>query len=184
MKLTAKQQKTVEDNMGLVGQVIKDKVHGVTNLGIYTYDDLFQIGCIGLCKAVYTDHGGSCLSTYAYRLIWNEICDALIYATRRSAAEHVTDPEMMPVDESRYNAVSPELRMDLYAALRIAEKTATGVTAKGVKALQLMSEGYTCKEIGKRMNASANNVTAWISKARKYLQSLPEVRNLKPEASV
>ena len=48
--------------MGLVGKVIKDKVHGVNGLGIYTYDDLFQIGCIGLCKAAATDKGG-CFST-------------------------------------------------------------------------------------------------------------------------
>lgn len=40
------------------------------------YDDIFRIGCIGLCKAAATDKGGT-FFTYAYRLIWNEICDAL-----------------------------------------------------------------------------------------------------------
>ena len=57
-------------------------------------DDLFQIGCIGLCKAAATDKGGT-FSTYAYRLIWNEICDALIYSTRRQAAEFSSD--MIPL---------------------------------------------------------------------------------------
>ena len=51
MTLTTEQQKKVEENLGLVGKVIKDKVHGLTSVSIYTYDDLFQIGCIGLCKA-------------------------------------------------------------------------------------------------------------------------------------
>ena len=81
MTLTERQQRIVEANMGLVGRVIKDKVHGLGQEGAFTYDDLFQIGCIGLCKAAATDKGG-CFSTYAYRLIWNEICDALVKTTR------------------------------------------------------------------------------------------------------
>ena len=76
MTLTAEQQKKVEENIRLVRKVINDKIHGPYQLGIYTYDDIFQIGCIGLCKAAATDKGGT-FSTYAYRLIWNEICDAL-----------------------------------------------------------------------------------------------------------
>ena len=83
MKLTAEQQRKAEENMGLVGKVIADKVHG-TYFGSYTREDLFQIGCIGLCKAAATDKGG-CFSTYAYRLIWNEICTALISATRKAS---------------------------------------------------------------------------------------------------
>ena len=94
MKLNEAQQRIVSENMGLVGKVIKDKVHGVNQLGVYTYDDIFQIGCIGLCKAAATDRGG-CFSTYAYRLIWNEICSALIYASRRSTTECAADPEVL-----------------------------------------------------------------------------------------
>ena len=44
MKLTVQQQKLVEDNIGLVGKVIRDKVHGVNQMVFYTYDDIFQIG--------------------------------------------------------------------------------------------------------------------------------------------
>lgn len=34
--------------------------------GVLIYDDVFQIGCIGLCKAAAIDKGGT-FSTYAYR---------------------------------------------------------------------------------------------------------------------
>lgn len=84
MTLTIEQQKLVEENLGLVGKVIKDKVHGLDTMYFYTYDDLFQIGCIGLSKAAMKDKGG-CFSTFDYRLIWNEIFDALAYATKRAA---------------------------------------------------------------------------------------------------
>ena len=81
MTLTKEMQKKVEENMGLVGKVISDKIHGFDTPNFYSYDDLFQIGCIGLCKAAYSDCGGT-FSTYAYRLIWNELCDALRYGVK------------------------------------------------------------------------------------------------------
>ena len=43
MTLTAEQQRKAEKNMGLVGKVLQDKVHG-DSFGIYTREDLFQIG--------------------------------------------------------------------------------------------------------------------------------------------
>ena len=89
MKLTAEQQRKAEENMGLVGKVLADKVHG-RQFGSYTREDLYQIGCIGLCKAAATDKGG-CFSTYAYRLIWNEICNALVAATQRENKELVQE---------------------------------------------------------------------------------------------
>ena len=55
MTLTQPQQRKVEQNIGLVGKVIKDKVHNPGQNSIYSYDDLYQIGCIGLCKAAYSD---------------------------------------------------------------------------------------------------------------------------------
>ena len=174
MMLTEEQKKIVGANMGLVGRVIQDKIHGAYQLGIYTYDDIFRIGCIGLCKAAATDKGG-CFSTYAYRIIWNEICSALIYASRRSATELTIDPELMDVPEP------PDLGVmefeELSTLLDAAEKEAKGVTAKGIRALRLMSEGYTSREIGEQMGgAKANHVTAWVTKARKYLKSRPEIQ--------
>ena len=178
MTLNDAQRKQVEENMGLVGKVIKDRVHGMNGLGIYTYDDLFQIGCIGLCKAAATDKGG-CFSTYAYRLIWNEICTALISATRKASAEQ---PVELPILEmmSTYEAeIVPEQSDNtLTALLDEAERSAAGVTAKGIRALRLMADGYTAREIGEQMGASANNVTAWVSRARRYLREMPELRAL------
>lgn len=177
MKLNEKQQRIVTENIGLVGKVIQDKVHDVNRLCIYTYDDIFQIGCIGLCKAAYTDKGG-CFSTYAYRLIWNEICTALIYSSKRSTKEISINPEIMTtplLQEQESFGMAPVL----WNILDRAEATASGVTAKGIRALRLMHEGYTCREIGAQMGVSPNNVSAWVSKARQYLQADQELMELK-----
>lgn len=128
MKLTAEQQRKAEENMGLVGKVIADKVHG-TYFGSYTREDLFQIGCIGLCKAAATDKGG-CFSTYAYRLIWNEICTALISATRKASGEH---PMELPILEIQ------GANGEFTSALELEDLLERGEQAKARKYLRAMN---------------------------------------------
>lgn len=166
MKLTAEQQRKAEENMGLVGKVIADKVHG-NSFGSFTREDLFQIGCIGLCKAAATDKGG-CFSTYAYRLIWNEICTALVQATRRSAEQ----PVELPVLEVQGAQESLASTLELEDLLERGEQTATGVVKKGIQALRLRVKGCSTREIGECLGAPDNYVTAWEAKARKYLRAM------------
>ena len=168
MTLTQFQQKKVEQNLGLVGKVIKDKVHNPGMNSIYSYDDLYQIGCIGLCKAAYSDKGG-CFSTYAYRLIWNEICTAMIYANRRAAKECELLPEIFGNDN--YSDEHHELGIILDRL----EAQSTAAMAKGIRAIRLSAEGYSCAEIGSMLGESGKGVAARISRTRKYLRSHPEL---------
>ena len=174
MKLNAKAQRKVEENLGLINKVINDKVHGPYHMGIYSREDLFQIGCIGLCKAAATDKGGN-FSTYAYRLIWNQICDALIYSTRRQANE-------VTYDVSPYTAEADEndlaLGIAIDQALEKAKLEAPPSTVKGIEAIRLMADGFTCREIGEQMGATDKVVAAWISKARKFLKSRKDILDL------
>ena len=173
MLLTTQQQRKVEDNVSLVHRVIHDKIHAPYQIGIYGYDDFFQIGCIGLCKAAATDKGGT-FSTYAYRLIWNEICDALISATRRQANETACDAFPYIPAEQEVSEEQLDVRIDLERALKQAKAEAPPSTVKGMEAMEQMAQGYTSREIGERMGASDKLVCAWVSKARKYLRSRPE----------
>lgn len=176
--MNAKQQRKVEDNLGLVGKVIQDKVHDVNHLGMYTYDDIFQIGCIGLCKAVMTDKGGT-FSTYAYRLIWNEICDALIYATRRQKREVFLEDEIQLADaETHADFEHLEQLNQLQQAIAQAKKDATPFMGKCIDVLVRMANGETSKEIGITMGITAKQVTAYVSKARKYLKGYPALQSI------
>jgi len=168
----------IEDNMGLVGKVIKDNVHGVDRIGIYTYDDLFQIGCIDLCKAADTyKPGTAAFSTYAYIRIRNEIFKALEYATLRRNREFASDPAELPTTGAGH-AMDVEAG-ELDRALDAARARATGITAKGIDAIRLLAEGYTHREIGERMGgASANNVSVWVARARKFLRADPAIAAL------
>lgn len=176
MKLNAEQQKKVEENMRLVGKVIKDKVHGLEQ-GIYSYEDLRQVGYIGLCKAAYTDRGG-CFSTFAYRLIWQEICDALIKANN----QYKNDQYLASVYKENGFRTDALVEMitsaEIADALRAAEQRAGSSEQKGIKALRYISEGYNSREIGIKMNASAGSVRVWITRAKKFLLSQPEIQEL------
>lgn len=171
MTLSQSQQRKVEENLGLVGKVIKDKVHDPGRNSIYSYDDLYQIGCIGLCKAAYSDRGG-CFSTYAYRIIWNEICTALIYANRRAARECEWTPELLCQEQT------PDEYSELDMILDRLETESSKAMAKGIRAVRLNAAGYSCAEIGNIFGESAKCVTARISRTRKYLRSHPDLTAL------
>ena len=171
MTLSQSQQRKVEENLGLVGKVIKDKVHDPGRNSIYSYDDLYQIGCIGLCKAAYSDRGG-CFSTYAYRVIWNEICTALIYANRRAARECEWNPELLCQEQT------PDEYSELDMILDRLETESSKAMAKGIRAVRLNAAGYSCAEIGNIFGESAKYVTARISRTRKYLRSHPDLTAL------
>lgn len=176
LPLTELQQKKVEENMGLVGLVIREQIHNVNGIGIFSYDDLFQIGCIGLSKAVQTDRPGrGAFSTYAYRIILNEILSQLVYATARRR-EQATDPDKLPYCTLNDDLEQVEACNELEGLLDWAEQAATGVTAKGIQAIRLRIQGYTNREIGEQFGTTANNITAWISRARKYLVKQRRVR--------
>ena len=174
MELTRAQQQKVEENMGLVGKVIKDKVHGINQHGAYSYEDLYQIGCFGLCKAAATDKGG-CFSTYAYRLIWNEICDELIKTTRLVQREESADAIGIIRDK---DAATPDPfhTIGFRHALEKAKVQASGATLKGIQCLELASQGFSSKDIGQIHHAEAATIRMWMTKARRYLQTIPELQ--------
>lgn len=174
LALTPEEQVRVEENMGLVGDVLKKYIHAPPPGSVYSKEDLYQIGCIGLCKAVKSDKGAhaGAFSTYACRLIRNEIYDALEYSTRRGR-EMATDPGEMPQvrleDELEQHVLCGAL-LDQFSR---AEVLATGTAAKGLQAIRLLAAGYSNREIGEQFGVPANHVTAWVAKARKFLAAMP-----------
>ena len=160
--------------MGLVGKVIKDKVRQLGQPGTPSYDDLFQTGCMGLIKAAMTDKGGT-FSTYAYRLIWNEICDELIRNTRLVLNEQSADTIEILTKSSEQLPDPLEIH-DLRHILRQAKEQARGGAARGIECLELTAKGYSSKEISELIGADPGTVRMWMTRARKYLRGIPELR--------
>lgn len=174
MTLTPEQMHIVEENMGLVGKVIKDKVRGIGQPGIPEYNDLFQTGCIGLIKAVATDKGG-CLSTYAYRLIWNEISDELVRNTRLVLNEQAADTIEI-LSQMPEQVLDPLEMIDLRNIFCQARLQASSCTAKGIDCLKLSAQGYSSQEIATILGADSGTVRMWMTRARKHLKRIPELQ--------
>jgi len=176
MPLSDKQQRLVEVNIGLVGQVIRDRVHSVNMIGVFTYDDIFQIGCLGLSKAAMRYIPGKAkFSTYAYVAIRNEIYNALDYATVRRKREVITDDSTV----LSLRHVSDDLAdstNDLECLLEHIKERSCNMISKGIDAIRMMADGYTAREVGEMMGGiPAKNVTAWVSKARACLKKNPAI---------
>lgn len=67
----------IEDHMGLVKKFVK-KYHGIYR-DKYEFDDLMQVGCMGLCKAIgeFNPDAGFKFSTFAFYKIRGEICNSI-----------------------------------------------------------------------------------------------------------
>ena len=173
MTLSEEQRLQVEANMGLIGKVLKDKLRGGSALGVYTHEDLFQIGCVGLCKAVAEDKKTGCFSTFAYRLIWNEICAALVLGNRYAMHEAPTeDPSEVHHAVSEF--ASSNSRLELEELQRRLSRDAPAGIRKGMQVLILKAHGYTSKEIGVQLQLPANAVRTLASRTRAYIRKLPE----------
>ena len=71
-KLTKDQQTLVEKNLSIVHWVIVNNIHVNPGICGLEYGDLFQEGCLWLCKAAFTYNAGQAqFSTYAKKVVKN-----------------------------------------------------------------------------------------------------------------
>ena len=88
---------------------------------------------------------------------------------------------MIPLvaEEPTVSIADVATQLDVQAALKAAKQEASPCVVKGIEAMIQMAKGRSSKEIGNEFGVSANLVCAWVSKARKYLKSRPEILALK-----
>ena len=71
--LTAEQQFLVENSLEFVHWTIAHLISRMDDR--MEYDDLFQEGCVALCHAAASYHGGTSFKTYAITVIRNHLFD-------------------------------------------------------------------------------------------------------------
>ena len=68
-----------------------------------------------------------------------------------------------------------DTNFELYNVINASKSMTNKTTAKEIAALLLMNEGYSAKEIAYHTGQSPNLVTATVSKARKFLRTIPKL---------
>lgn len=168
------ERKLVNDNLGLVDYVIQRRIT-IPVSAAFEYEDLRQIGSLALCRAAQKYDGRCKFATFATVVIRNALLDYLDRAGHDSRLLHIED-DLYAENGNLNRALStcPDLDSSLRAGelagiLEKARQRYTGIALKGVEAMVMKVNGYSNEEIAHYYGSTADNVRAWMSRARKKL---------------
>ena len=178
--LTRRQQKLAEENLYIVPRIIHKHIIINKSLFGFEYEDLYQEGCIWLCKAAanFREETGAPFTAYAEKVIVNGLrtyC-RLMYGKHQQAyiLPLHADPETASFsldqipDCDQQDAIIAEV--DTMQLLHDMKQQYTGITRLGIEAIELKIKGYSGKEIAAIYGVQPNLVGAWISRAKSKLK--------------
>lgn len=181
--LTSEQQALVEANMGLVGKVIRIAIHPDEHVCGMSYEDLYQEGCVALCRAAATFRPGGCkFSTYAFPVIRNHLYDCC--RAVQSSLHHIqtvsleslssTLPECPAHEEAAEQRISEQ---ELLGLLLCFKEKYKGSARLGIEAMEWRVRGYTGEEIAQLYHVKPNYIRACISRSAQKLRQEREMKD-------
>ena len=168
------QKKMVEDHLTIIDQVIKKKLRIKNGVCGLEYDDLYQIGAIGLCKAAahYRKMPGAKYETYAFEVVKNTILDHLRNVFRRQDAYTLFLQEKELYICGNYE-IDPDEALHVQItmqALSDSKERYSDCVKTGIDAIALKVQGYKGVDIADKFGVKQNYLAACISRAQKYLK--------------
>lgn len=180
-------QALVEKNLYLVTKVIRGLSISNSSIPEMNADELYQIGCLALCKAAIHFDEKRPFEPYAKTVIRNALLDqyrlAMRYHQRTcSIYDSTPDTDEIPMEtllRSRTgNPESEVLEAETAAYLRMLEGQATGIMSKGIATILLTAKGYNSTDIAQHFGVQPNHIRAWKSKAAAKLRSDKQIHAL------
>ena len=179
--LNDSQRRLAEQNLNIVSRVIYRHIIVNETLVGFEYDDLYQEGCIWLCKAAasFQPEKGVPFTVYAETVVANGLrtycrlmggkqkwsCCIPLYSDSdilRSTLEQIPD--------ITYQEDGMLTDMDVMQLLHRLKRQYTGTARLGIEAIELKVKGYSGKEIAAMYGVKPNLVGAWISRAKQKLR--------------
>ena len=154
------------------GNLVRSIARSKTLVGADTdYDDLSQIGCFGLLRAIDTFNvdGGASFKTYASTCIENAILDELRkkrLATETIDAENPLINAIPASSDPESDVINVETATKLYSAIR------AELTDVEFAVLNLYIEGLTYQEISARLDLQKKKVDNTIYSIKKKIKTL------------
>ena len=180
--LTLEQQRLVEENLDLPDRLLSSCVHPNEVICGLGRDDLYQEGCVALCRAAASYVPGKArFRTYAWAVIRNHLYD-YCRGVQADWKQHPTvsldalsgagPPVQNCIDH--LDNLLPEL--DTSALIVHFKRKYTGSARLGVEALEWKVRGYTGEDIARIYQVDSNYVRACISRSAKKLRRESAVR--------
>lgn len=173
--LTNREKQIVEDHLYLIPKMIFSTVRLNETVQGLGFDDLYQEGCVALCRAAHTYTGRAAFSTYAGTVIRNHLISCCRSAVIRNL--HESPPEDWEAWQASLRALPDRMESSVAETIQFllqAKKGCTKPERQGIEALCRKIAGYSCSEIGQALGISRDLVNKQMSCARKKLKSDPE----------
>lgn len=180
MTMTNNQQRLIEEHIHVVRLAIHKSIIVNDNIYGFEYDDLFQEGCIWLCKAAATfdENREVKFATYAEKVVTNGLrtyCRLMCGKQKhyvplsplQDSDESAFSFEQLPAPDSLAQIYEEQ---DIFLLLENCKKQYTGTTRLGIEAIEWKVRGLSGAEIAKLYDVKPNLVGAWISRAASRLK--------------
>lgn len=179
IRLTNEQQRLVENNLSVVQWVLHESIHVNHSIYGFEYDDLYQEGCIWLCRAAMSyDASRAQFATYAKTVVRNglisycrQMCSQQKQTSRLTVGENgelIADGMVLNQPDEFTLHIDNMETLDL---LRSRANAYQGVSRLGIEALELKVKGMTVTEIARLYGVPPSHVGAWISRSVKKLRN-------------
>ena len=172
---TSVREKFINGNLRLVLSVIQRFANRGENP-----DDLFQVGCIGLIKALENfdlKHGVK-FSTYAERIVINGLrtycrlmCSKqkhhILLPVQKDHDDEAFSLDQLPAEDTLERLLEEQ---DIYMLLQSVKRQYSGTIRLGIEAIEWKVKGLSGAEIAKMYGVKPNLVGAWIARAASRLK--------------
>ena len=177
-RLTTEQQELVEKHLELIGKVITKYICPNYSNPDMEWNDLYQTGCLALCKAALSYDEERPFAPYAIRIIRNALTDYCRAANRQhlpSLDEPVSEDSTIKdflasnlEDDTAYQLLCASETMNY---LKEQQQLCSGVIQKGISCLIWKAQGYSSVDLSRYYGTSSNSIRAWMSHAAKKLRT-------------
>lgn len=172
------EQQLVEQNLGLVRKVIRRYIKINEHIIGLNYEDLYQDGCVALCKAAQTYNGAASFSTYASTVVRNYLVSRCRAIVSRNAHESPPDDYENWTKMLEHTVCEDEQEIssvNYFRLLEYLQVECCPLELEGIKAVKLRMAGYSGKEIGKQLGISEKVVSKRIALVRKKIEKESEL---------
>lgn len=177
-RMTEAQKTLVVENLHVADNYVYFNYIANPAIAGFTQEDLRQTGYLALCKAALYYNGQVKFETFAQKVLKSSLSDycskmlpaamGLSLDAQLGSDEEECSLHSFLADTSAQKAFAEIETEDLLARCK---RRYSGITRRGIEALELKMQGYTGPEIAEMYGCKANEITAWISRARQQLRS-------------
>ena len=174
-KLDPRQRQLVEENISIVRWVIYDSICTNPATCGLEYNDLFQEGCLYLCKAALSyDPSRADFPAFAKSVVRNGLityCKTIQRHEAKVCHPSFTYDGTFEDEVAAFAAWKVTMdQIEIQNVLDSVKLRYHGITRRGIEAIALRAQGKSMRQIASSYHVPDTHICAWVSRAAKKLR--------------